>query len=133
MPPPPLVAVLGFGQSRSTTLRAIERLTGRQGQVPVIAVRLTADSLSPRGDSGVKGLVRVSPTNRDEAGAAVAYLRGKRYRAFLIKDDNETDLYAKTLGDEFAKTFPAEPYKVVETRPYDSRYGSVPFSQMMPD
>ncbi|MGH8906628.1 MAG: ABC transporter substrate-binding protein [Egibacteraceae bacterium] len=130
-----LVAVAGLGRSLETTRQAIGELA--EHGIPMIAARLTADDLRDiAGQDSVEGLVRVAPTNRDQARAAIAYLKRDPAlgRALLIQDVNEDDLYAKTLGDAFKDEFPDDLHTLIEpVEEYDSSLPGVPnlFGRMM--
>ncbi len=104
----------GLGISLTTTKQAIAALTAPgPGRTPIAAIgsRLTADSLAlapsparPR----VEGFFRVSPTNTDEAAAAVDHIRDSGYqRPLLLADRTTTDAYVATLGAAFRSAFGA--------------------------
>lgn len=107
-----LRAVAGLGNSLTTTKQTIAALTAPEpGRTPIatIGARLTADSLAlapspPR--PRVEGFFRVSPTNADEAAAAVDYIRSSRYqRPLLLSDRSTSDAYVTTLADAFRSAF----------------------------
>lgn len=104
--PEHLVGVVGFGQSLATTKAAIATLN--RARIPTIASRLTADDLSGNPGDPVNGFARVAPTNSDEAKAAADYLRRTTSRVLIIQDGNANDLYAATLGHEFASRYPTD-------------------------
>ena len=115
-----LVAVAGLGSSTDVTRAAMKRLA--EHKLAMVGSVITATNLSD-----IPGLVRVAPTNRDEAHAAAAYLkRSGTKTALVIQDEAEGNLYAKTLGEEFSKVFPdrAGHRLVGETSTYDSGQNS---------
>src|SRR5581483_11252364 len=123
----------GLGQSVDTTRRAIAAMAARH--LPMIGAAITADTLSTRPDvPRVEGLVRVAPTNTDEAEAAVAELkRSSSARAVLIQDTNPADLYSATLGAAFQRSFPDGSHVLVTpVESYDSALPGVAntFTQM---
>ncbi len=125
--PEHLVAVAGLGLSLEATRQAITALT--DAGMPTIAAALTADNLRAEpGEDSVRGLVRVAPTNTDEARAAAAYLKlslGIR-SALLIQDTNETDLYPSTLSSAFQAAFPDATHTLIEpAEQYDSSLPAV--------
>lgn len=110
-----LVAVAGLGSSVDTTQAAVNELNTRG--IPMFGAVITSSTLS------APQLARVSPTNADEAGAAIQYLRATPewqqasaqapYRVHLIRDTDPKDGYAADLAaryrDEFLKDDPAHP------------------------
>jgi ABC-type branched-subunit amino acid transport system substrate-binding protein len=129
-----LVAVAGLGQSVDTTRRAIATMAAHH--LPMIGAAITADSLSTRPDlPRVEGLVRVAPTNTDEARAAAADLkRTSTAKAVLIQDTNPADLYSATLGAAFQHNFPDRDHTLLT--PVESYNSALPgvantFTQMM--
>ncbi|MEU6083961.1 ABC transporter substrate-binding protein [Streptomyces sp. NPDC047108] len=105
-----IVAVAGLGTSTDATVAMIRKITADQedGGLELAATGsvLTADTLSK-----VKGLVRVAPTNADEAAAAAALLKRKPYagkRVLVIQDSRPDDQYTATLGAAFLRTFPKD-------------------------
>lgn len=97
-----VVAVAGFGQSRLTTLHAVNEL---RGKIPMVGSTVTADKFSHSQESG---FYRAAATNHDEASAVVTYLRKKQARTpgfhvQLVKDVNNDDLYTASLRDDFVK------------------------------
>ncbi|MEU2212435.1 ABC transporter substrate-binding protein [Streptomyces hygroscopicus] len=94
-----LVAVTGLGPSDTQNIDALRRLS--DNGLALVASTMTATNIE-----GIKGLVRVSPTNVDEAYAASAYLKKEQVRrAVVVQDDAQDNYYAKTLGDAFTKVF----------------------------
>ncbi|GAA1123639.1 ABC transporter substrate-binding protein [Streptomyces javensis] len=111
-----LVAVTGLGPSDTQNLDALRRLS--DNGLALVASTMTATNIE-----GIKGLVRVSPTNVDEAYAASAYLKKEKVRrAVVVQDDARENYYAKTLGDAFTKVFQdIEGHQLVADRmTYDS-------------
>jgi ABC-type branched-subunit amino acid transport system substrate-binding protein len=142
-----LVAVAGLGISLDTTRRAIATLASNG--IPMVAARLTADDLStdPQRDGsesdpeqdGIEGLVRVAPTNSDQAAAAVAYLKDRPHKTLLVQDIAKGNPYVQTLGQTFTTAFRKAFSDVGETlipqvEEYDSSKPGVPstFVEMMP-
>lgn len=91
-----LVAVTGLGPSTDENLAAIRKLSA--GGLALVASTMTADNIRD-----IKNLVRVTPTNTDEAAAAAAFLkRNDGYAtAQVVKDAAKDDLYANTLAAAF--------------------------------
>jgi ABC-type branched-subunit amino acid transport system substrate-binding protein len=91
-----IVAVTGLGSSIDTTLSAITRL--KRDKVPMVGATISADDLHDIQG----GLVRVSPTNEDEAKALVQEVpKTAKGSVMLLVDADETDLYAADLAGEF--------------------------------
>ncbi|SED11167.1 ABC transporter substrate-binding protein [Streptomyces melanosporofaciens] len=94
-----LVAVTGLGPSTDRSLSALRRLSDR-------GLALVASTMTATNIEGIKGFVRVSPTNVDEAYAASAYLKKQKVRtAVVVQDAARSNYYAKTLGDAFTEVF----------------------------
>jgi hypothetical protein len=103
----PLVAVIGMGISIQQTEDAARVLS--RHQVPMISAVVTADGLDFR---SIPGLIKVSPTNADYVEAVRRYLhtRDDLRTAMLVYDgnsdlENNTDLYTRSLREDFEKTF----------------------------
>jgi ABC-type branched-subunit amino acid transport system substrate-binding protein len=102
-----LVAVAGLGSSLDTTQSAVDRLA--DARIPMFGAVITSSRLSGR------GLVRVAPTNADEAAALVGYLsRQPEWQrateadpdnAYLVRDIAPNDTYAHDLADVFQAAF----------------------------
>jgi ABC-type branched-subunit amino acid transport system substrate-binding protein len=92
-PPDNLLAVVALGPSLDTTKQALESLSA--SHVPTVGATITADDLT-----GFPGLVRVAPTNTDEAHAAVEF--GKAQKGLVIRDTNPENHYVDTLGTVFS-------------------------------
>ena len=128
-----LVAVLGFGQSLEPIEEAIN-LLGRQaadclpddptcGAFPVITSLITADGFAGLStDQRAPHVVRVVPTNADQARAAVAALAETRgtYRVVVVQDINPDDDYAETLGRQFTDAAGSAGATVLRPEEYDS-------------
>ncbi|MBU3866455.1 branched-chain amino acid ABC transporter substrate-binding protein [Streptomyces sp. 4503] len=111
-----LVAVTGLGPSTQESLRALKRLSAH-------GLALVASTMTATNIEGIKGFVRVSPTNVDEAYAASAYLKKEKVRtAVVVQDDAQGNYYAKSLGRAFTEVFQdAEGHRLVADRMrYDS-------------
>ncbi|MBB5918493.1 hypothetical protein BJY24_007405 [Nocardia transvalensis] len=101
-----IVAVTGFGQSLVTTRKAASDLS--REHIASIAASTSGDdmNLEPGTNEYIDRFFRITPTNTDAAKAAVDYLSKRNYPdAMLVKDANEDDLYASTLGPAFATAF----------------------------
>lgn len=94
-----IIAVAGLGASIDTTQSAITRL--KAAKVPMIGATITADDLHDiRG-----GLIRVSPTNENEAKALVQEVpKSAKGKILLLRDADDTDLYAADLAGEFRRS-----------------------------
>ncbi|MGH3915447.1 MAG: ABC transporter substrate-binding protein [Pseudonocardiaceae bacterium] len=132
--PERVVAAIASGTTLTGRQEAIGTLTD-QG-IPVIASRLTGDSLIPtdhasptQGLAPVQGLVRLPPSNRDQATAVVTYLKNKSgiTRALLVQSIDPEDGYSKSLGEAFQATFPDDTHTVLNpVELYNPRLGGVP-------
>jgi hypothetical protein len=98
-----LVAVTGLGTGGAATTAAARELSGRH--IAMVGAVVTDDAL-PR----LPGLVRVAPTDTDQARAAVRFLDGNpdpRHplpaapRVWLVQDRNSVDVAATALGSVF--------------------------------
>ena len=121
-----LVAAVVTGRTLKGTVDAIDNL--RKGGVPVIASRLTGDSvtnLDPNQLAALRGgLARVAPTNSDQTIAAAAYLKREASRAVLVQDVKPGDPYLRTLGTAFRRGFEDPTHHVLEPmETYDSGIG----------
>ncbi|GAA2488714.1 ABC transporter substrate-binding protein [Streptomyces thermolineatus] len=113
-----IVAVAGLGTSTDATETTVRRLI-RTG-LPAVGAVITSNSLE-----GINGLVRVAPSNADEAAAAAHYLKESHPRAkvLLVRDRRKDDHYSKTLAESFEKNFPAD--RIVQRMEFDSSRSSV--------
>jgi hypothetical protein len=98
-----LVAVTGLGTGGAATTALARELSGRH--IAMVGAVVTDDALAH-----VTGLVRVAPTDADQARAAVRFMDGNpdpRHplpatpRVWLVQDQNSGDLAAATLGSVF--------------------------------
>lgn len=89
-----LVAVAGIAVSLDRTLAEVKRLT-RDG-IPVFAGTLTSDDFD-----NIQGMVRMTPSNAQEIGAALSFIKPQAASAFLIQDTNRSDSYNTTIDGEF--------------------------------
>lgn len=126
--PDHLVAVVATGESLTPMQNAIGELIS-QG-IPVIASRLTGDSLTPPSDDPhpVQGLARLAPSNSDQAAAAAAFLKSDpgMTRALLIQNTDPKDTYAQSLGEAFTRTFPDDEHTMLTpTETYNSQLDGV--------
>ncbi len=113
-----LVAVAGIGQTLDGTDKAIEALRKAPAPIPVVGSTITGDNLTGR-----EGLVRVAPTNSDEARAFVAYAKRHRdwHTVMLVQDINPKDPYATTLGEQFQLALKGSRIRLVgQIEEYDS-------------
>lgn len=113
-----LVAVAGLGVSVDNTRHLVDELSTHQ--VAMVGSTITAD-----GFNNIQGMVRVAPTNTDEAQAAVKYLQrsgalAAAPRILLVQDQNPTDTYAQSLGTAFTAALD-NPGLLAPTFAYDSR------------
>ncbi|MEU6171638.1 ABC transporter substrate-binding protein [Streptantibioticus parmotrematis] len=122
-----IVAVAGLGTSTLATRSSIEQLT-RQDLAAFGSV-ITSDDLI-----GIPGLVRVAPSNSDEAAAAAKYLlrTAPKAKVLLVEDTRSDDLYTSTLAASFRKSYPAG-LLVDQPMAYDSSKSDVStyFTQQM--
>jgi ABC-type branched-subunit amino acid transport system substrate-binding protein len=111
-----LLAVMGLGPSTDRNRQAMRRLS--QHGIAMVASTMSATNLTD-----IPGLVRVAPTNRDEARAASQYLKAKGFKSsVIVQDEAEANLYARTLAVEFVREFPdRQGHKLLaETAGYDA-------------
>ncbi|WP_067477181.1 ABC transporter substrate-binding protein [Nocardia amamiensis] len=124
-----IVAVTGIGLSVDNAVHAMHRLA--DSGMPMIGSTITADTLT-----GIRGFLRVSPTNAALARAAANYVESHAKSAVLVRDLNPHDHYTATLGDQFAKYFQGStPRFTGRTELYDSVNPGVDntFHLMMPN
>lgn len=98
-----LVAVTGLGQSTEESKKAVRRLAAKT-KLAMVANSITSTEFRNTAD-GIEGLVRVAPTNVDEAWAAAEYLRDLDdvEDVVLVKDKNKKNSYARTLAASFTE------------------------------
>ncbi|MCF3961081.1 ABC transporter substrate-binding protein [Streptomyces fuscigenes] len=116
-----LVAVTGLGPSTGADLAAVRELS--RHRLALVASTMTADNIT-----NIKNLVRVTPTNTDEARAAAAYLKSSNaYRtAAVVQDAAAGNLYASSLGKAFVAAYPDAHHALVRgkaVQTYDSSVG----------
>ncbi|WP_306362217.1 ABC transporter substrate-binding protein [Nocardia sp. CC227C] len=124
-----IVAVTGIGLSTENARAAMEQLS--ESRMPMFASTLTADDLT-----GIRGFVRVSPTNSTQARAVADYLKPQHRTALLVQDRNPRDHYPQTLATAFAEGFVDAGHRLAApTEWYLSDAGSVAntFSLMLPN
>lgn len=107
-----IVAVAGLGVSLTSTVTTVQQLTG--AGLPVVGASATADNLE-----NIPGLVRITPSNSDEAKVVLAYVKATASNAAIIKDANPDDSYAQALSQDFTADYPAS--SIVDTESYDTR------------
>jgi ABC-type branched-subunit amino acid transport system substrate-binding protein len=108
-----LVAVAGIPISLETTLQEVQDLTG--AGIPVFASTPTSDLFD-----NIPGMIRVSPSNKQEIDALLTFIKPTAPTAFLIEDTNKADIYDTSISDEFQVGFPDRSHKVVAIETYDS-------------
>ncbi|THA24223.1 hypothetical protein E4198_05225 [Streptomyces sp. RKND-216] len=101
--PNPVVAVAGFGQSRATTKKAVERF--REHRIPMVGSTVTADGLSERGETS---FFRAVAPNSDQTAAVVEHLRRSQrededFTVRLVEDGNDHDIYSSSLRQGFVR------------------------------
>ena len=116
-----IVAVAGLGTSTNATKEMIRKVTRPRSEggleLGAVGAVLTADTFDE-----VEGLVRVAPTNSDEAAAAAAFLQSKEYagkRVLVVQDSKPDDQYTRTLSQAFLKALP-EKRRFARVEQYDS-------------
>lgn len=102
--PEQLRAVTGIATSSTENKQAVTLLT--RHHMPVVGSTITADDIT-----NIPGLVRVSPTNKDEARALVAHAKSVDRSALLVYDTNPDDRYTQTLRDAFTSQLPNPVYE----------------------
>jgi ABC-type branched-subunit amino acid transport system substrate-binding protein len=124
-----VVAVAGLGVSVDNTRKLVAELA--QHKTAIVAGPITGDhmTLSRDGSGPVPGMVRVAPTNSDQATAVVFYLQRDpevpdNANVLVVQDQNKDDDFAATLGSTFTQTLEAardKRYTLVQpTMVYDS-------------
>ena len=120
-----IVAVAGLGTSTTATATMIKEITDYRAdgglQLGAVGTVLTADSFA-----GIKGLVRIAPTNSEEAKAAVTFLkepRNARLKVLTVQDERSDDQYTRSLGTAFADYLPTS--RSVGKLAYDSSQEAV--------
>jgi hypothetical protein len=124
-----LVAATGIGLSLETARAAIQGLSDHR--IPVVASPLAADEFSE-----IPGFLRVSPTSSTYSMAAAGYVKPAAHTATIVQDDDNADLYPKTLATAFTQRFVDADHRITgRTERYDSSLPGVEntFLQMMPN
>jgi hypothetical protein len=106
-----IVAVAGLGVSLTSTVSVVRQLTG--GGLPVVGASATADDLD-----NIPGLVRITPSNSDEAKVVLAYIKATSASAAFVTDANLNDTYSQALGQDFAANYPDS--SIVDTESYNT-------------
>lgn len=103
-----LLAVAGFNLSLDTTKQTVRRLTKTYG-IPVVGGPITADDFTNTDADPERfpGLVRVAPTNQDEANALARFNRPDPKKVLIVQDDRRDDPYISTLSEAFKKQAPS--------------------------
>jgi hypothetical protein len=111
--PDNLRAVIGISVSTQTTQQEVGWLTARH--IPVVGGTITANNIANRpGADPFPGLVRVAPTNTDEAAALSGFGHVNPAQALLVEDKRAGDDYITSLKNAFSaemKGAPLEPYQ----------------------
>ncbi|MGH7867377.1 MAG: ABC transporter substrate-binding protein [Candidatus Dormibacteraceae bacterium] len=122
-----IAVVAGIGQSLDTTRQAVAALSSPPTSISTIGSDVTADNMNinPATGATVPDFFRVSPTNSDEAQAAINYIIGhpELKTSVLVKDTNAQDSYADTLASSFARQSQGK-IKIKATLPFTSPSGS---------
>lgn len=111
---PTVVAVSGMGQTRSSTIKAIEDLGGVS--LPGVAVPMVGSAISGNDLAGKPYFLRVAPSNARQAMVGVEFartsslLRGRRM--FLLYDTS--DLYSSDLAASYQAALQGDDRDVVE-------------------
>jgi ABC-type branched-subunit amino acid transport system substrate-binding protein len=94
-----LVAVLGFGQSLTSTRAAVVALD--KARIPMIGATVTADDFTA--PDTAPDFFRVGPDNSDEGSAAAHYLQRHfgTGKVMIVYDTNRDDLYSSSLKAGF--------------------------------
>ncbi len=124
-----IVAVTGIGQSLDNTRQAVNALS--EAGIVTVGAAVTADNMNQWPDDiRIRDFFRVASTNTDMATTAVAYAASHHYaRTMLVKDTNDTDSYASTLGTAFTNAYTTRYHTAVPyVEPYLSPDG--PLSTM---
>lgn len=110
-----LLAVVGLGPSTKENKKALKEL--ERHDVAMVGSIMTADELAR-----IDGLVRVPPTNREQAEAAARFLKREKFRtAVIVADTASENLYAASLAKEFGRAFPDGRHRLLgEPMQYDS-------------
>ncbi len=98
-----------------------ERLAGLVTCAAARDMEIASDDLA-----GISGLVRIAPSNSDEAAAAATYLTRHypKARVLLVRDTRSDDLYTSTLAHSFLASCPPS-LMVGPAMPYDSSRAAV--------
>lgn len=102
--PDNLVGVIGLVPSTRITQEIMRALAAMD--LPMVGTLVTAADINkvvrPDGTATyVQGFTRVSPTTRNQVTALAEYLGTTPRRAMLLYDDDEENLFASSLRDEF--------------------------------
>jgi ABC-type branched-subunit amino acid transport system substrate-binding protein len=105
-----LVAAAGIAISEDGTLAEVRDLTA--DGIPVFGSNPTSDAFD-----NLQDFVRVAPSNKQEIGAMLTYIKPRDKTAFMIEDTNPNDIYDTSLAVAFLTQFRD---RVVTTETYDS-------------
>lgn len=111
--PDHLVAVVGLGLSTAHTADAARELSSKG--IAMVGDVITGDgfdssgqAVRAAGDGGatrINGLTRVAPPVQKQVSVLAQYLEGRMKTAAMVVDQNATDLYSRSLADDFRRTF----------------------------
>ncbi|KAA2261796.1 ABC transporter substrate-binding protein [Solihabitans fulvus] len=108
-----VVAVAGLGVSVDNARSLVAELA--RHKIAIVAGAITGDhmTLSKDEPGPVPGMVRVAPTNSDEAAATLYYLDRDpevpdNATVVVVQDQNNNDDFAATLGSAFVQTLEAD-------------------------
>lgn len=119
-----ITVVAGIGQSTDITRAAVATLSSPPTSISTIGSDVTADNMNknPIDGTAIPDFFRVSPTNSDEARAAINYIRNhlaELKTVVLVKDTNPQDSYADTLASSFVRQA-QDKVKIMATLPFTS-------------
>lgn len=124
-----LIAVTGLGRSTTNTRNFVHELSANK--IAIVAGAITGDNMTTDLDdhAPVRGMVRVAPTNTDEADAAVKYLDNdpnfpSGSTVLMVRDQARGDDYVTTLGTSFDAVLRGDKkFAVAPPISYDSSLG----------
>lgn len=117
-----IVAVVGFGQSRTETRQATAALS--EAKIAVVGSIVTSDTMNfDLQNKLIQRFVRVAPLNSQEARAGFSYMTASRQydKVMLVYDENPKDDYSTTLATAFRDAYKEQHQQEVQyTEPYRS-------------
>ena len=108
-----LVAVAGIGISLDSTIAEVKKLA--DDTIPIFASSITSDAFD-----NIQNMVRVSPSNAQDVGAVLTYIKPRVATGFLIQDTNQADSYDTTIVSEFRNGFPDRNHHIVAIESYNT-------------